>query len=116
MKRLLLENQETTRMPKEAAELAMSMCQEKTSIQEGKFLLFWDNSKEMSKTLKKLLTSLIRRSLRHYNPKLSRFAVLYTCSNFTFTSGKAEKDFGFQPKYSGEKAIQDTIRHYSQKR
>jgi hypothetical protein len=42
MKRLLLENQETTRMPKEAAELAMSMCQEKTSIQEGKFLLFWD--------------------------------------------------------------------------
>ena len=39
-----------------------------------------------------------------------------TCSNFTFTSGKAEKDFGFQPKYSGEKAIQDTIRYYSQKR
>lgn len=57
----------------------------------------------------------IFRPIRHYNPKFSRFAVVYTCTDFTFSSDKARKDFGFKPKYSYEEAIEITVKHYKVK-
>jgi len=52
------------------------------------------------------------RPFKRYNPKFSRFVVTYTCTDFTFSAEKAERDFGFQPKYSMEKALKNTIDHY----
>jgi sterol-4alpha-carboxylate 3-dehydrogenase (decarboxylating) len=50
--------------------------------------------------------------VKKYNPKFSRFAVVYTCNDFTFTSNRAKADFGWQPKYSTPDAIENTIHHY----
>ncbi len=52
------------------------------------------------------------RPIKYYNPKLSRFAVMYTCTNFTFNSDKAKRDFGFVPKYSKQIALENTIRFF----
>ena len=54
----------------------------------------------------------ILRPIKHYNPKFSRFAVVYTCTDFTFSSAKASKDFDFSPKYSQQEAIERTVKHY----
>lgn len=56
--------------------------------------------------------AIIVRPIKHYNPKLSRFAVMYTCTEFTFNSEKAKRDFGFVPKYSKQTAIENTIRFF----
>ncbi|MBN2523293.1 MAG: NAD-dependent epimerase/dehydratase family protein [Bacteroidales bacterium] len=56
--------------------------------------------------------AIIVRPVKYYNPKLSRFAVLYTCTDFTFTSEKAKKDFGFFPKYSEEEAFNNTVAYF----
>lgn len=53
------------------------------------------------------------RPIKHYNPKFSRFAVIYTCMDFTFSSQKAHRDFEFQPKYSLEQSMQNTIEYYA---
>ena len=53
------------------------------------------------------------RPIKHYNPKFSRFAVTYTCTDFTYSSKKAIRDFNFQPKYSIEESLQKTINFYS---
>lgn len=53
------------------------------------------------------------RPFKKYNPKFNRFAVIYTCTDFTFSSRKAAADFGFKPKYSTEEALQKTIAFYS---
>ncbi len=52
------------------------------------------------------------RPVKKYAPKFSRFAVIYTCSDFTFTSFKAQQDLGFTPKYSAEEAFRLTVDHY----
>ena len=52
------------------------------------------------------------RPIRHYNPKFSRFAVVYTCTDFTFSSDRAKKDFGFVPKYNVEESIERTVKYY----
>lgn len=52
------------------------------------------------------------RPVKKYVPKFSRFAVVYTCSDFTFTASKARKDFGFEPKYSPEQAFIRTVDYY----
>jgi len=52
------------------------------------------------------------RPIKKYNPGLSRFAVTYTCTDFTFNSKRAEEDFGFKPKYSEEEAIEITANYY----
>lgn len=54
----------------------------------------------------------LARPIKRYTPKMSRFAVTYTCTDFTFNSDKARKDFGFVPKYSVEEAFERTVRHY----
>ena len=50
--------------------------------------------------------------VKKYNPKFSRFAVIYTCNDFTFNSNKAKADFGWEPKYSTPEAIENTISYY----
>ncbi len=50
--------------------------------------------------------------VKKYNPKFSRFAVIYTCNDFTFKTNKAKNDFGWEPKYSTEQALENTIRFY----
>jgi nucleoside-diphosphate-sugar epimerase len=55
------------------------------------------------------------RPFKKYAPKFSRFAVIYTCSDFTFTAAKAYKDFGFEPKYSAEEAFRLTVEYYQKK-
>ena len=56
------------------------------------------------------------RPIKHYNPKFSRFAVTYTCTDFTYSSKKAFDDFNFQPKYSTEEALKRTIEFYSKRK
>jgi hypothetical protein len=53
--------------------------------------------------------------VKKYNPKFSRFAVIYTCNDFTFSAAKAISDFGFSTKYSEEEAFNITIRYYNGK-
>ena len=52
------------------------------------------------------------RPIRYYNPKLSRFAVMYTTTDFTFTADKAQHDFGFTPKYGPEEAMANTVDYF----
>jgi sterol-4alpha-carboxylate 3-dehydrogenase (decarboxylating) len=54
------------------------------------------------------------RPYKTYYPKFSRFAVTYTCTNYTFNSDKARRDFGFEPKYSGEEALKRTVDYYKE--
>jgi nucleoside-diphosphate-sugar epimerase len=54
--------------------------------------------------------------IKKINPKFSRFAVVYTCSNFTFNSNRAKKDFGYTPKYPTSVALSKTIEHYRKTR
>jgi len=53
---------------------------------------------------------------KKYNPKFSRFAVIYTCSDFTFSADKAKRDFGYQPKYAEAEALSRTIEYYRSQR
>ncbi|MFO8130126.1 MAG: NAD-dependent epimerase/dehydratase family protein [Bacteroidales bacterium] len=56
--------------------------------------------------------AILVRPFKYYQPKFSRFAVIYTCTDFTFRSNKARKDFGYIPKYSEAEALENTIRYY----
>jgi len=57
-------------------------------------------------------SALLIRPLKKINPKFSRFAVTYTCSDFTFTSENARNDFEFKPKYSEAEAFRRTVEYY----
>lgn len=52
------------------------------------------------------------RPLVKFNPGLSRFAVNYICTDYTFSSKRAEEHFGFKPKYTEEEAIDLTAEYY----
>lgn len=52
------------------------------------------------------------RPVYKFSPKMSRFAVTYTSTDYTFNSNKAKADFGFIPKYSTEAAFDRTVKHY----
>jgi 3beta-hydroxy-delta5-steroid dehydrogenase / steroid delta-isomerase len=56
--------------------------------------------------------AILMRPIKKYNPKFSRFAVTYTCTDYTFSAKKAEKDFGFKPRYSPDHALKNTIAYY----
>ena len=56
--------------------------------------------------------ALLARPFVKFNPGLSRFAVNYTCTDFTFNSKRAEEHFGFKPKYTEEEAIEITAKYY----
>jgi nucleoside-diphosphate-sugar epimerase len=54
--------------------------------------------------------------IKKINPKFSRFAVIYTCSDFTFTADKAKRDFNYIPKYSESESMARTVAYYKSKR
>jgi nucleoside-diphosphate-sugar epimerase len=56
--------------------------------------------------------AILASPVKRYYPKMSRFAVTYTCTDFTFRSENAKKDFGFVPKYSEEEAFERTVNFY----
>ncbi|MCX6247180.1 MAG: NAD-dependent epimerase/dehydratase family protein [Bacteroidetes bacterium] len=56
--------------------------------------------------------AILVRPVKKITPKMSRFAVIYTCTDFTFNSEKARKDFDFVPKYSEEEAFDRTVSYY----
>jgi len=60
--------------------------------------------------------ALLMRPFKKYNPKFSRFAVTYTCTDYTFTADKATNDFGYKPKYTAVQAMGKTVAFYSKKR
>jgi len=49
------------------------------------------------------------RPLKKYSPKMSRFAVTYTCTTYTFNADKAKNDFGFIPKYNRQEAFERSM-------
>jgi len=57
-------------------------------------------------------SAMLIRPFKKINVKFSRFAVIYTCSDYTFSSNKATEDFGFRPKYSQEEAFRKTVAFY----
>jgi sterol-4alpha-carboxylate 3-dehydrogenase (decarboxylating) len=56
--------------------------------------------------------AMLVRPVKYYNPRLSRFAVMYTSTDFTFSARKAQLDFGFTPKYSKTEAFENTVRYF----
>lgn len=52
------------------------------------------------------------RPLKRYYPKMSRFAVVYTCTDYTFSSEKAGRDLGFKPKYDKKDAFERTVKFF----
>jgi nucleoside-diphosphate-sugar epimerase len=52
------------------------------------------------------------RPIKNYHPKFSRFAVVYTCTDYTFNYNKARNDFGFKPKYSQQESLERTTDYY----
>jgi hypothetical protein len=56
--------------------------------------------------------AVLMRPIKKYNPKFSRFAVTYTCTDFTFSAKKAENGFGFKPKYGDRLSLEKTIAFY----
>jgi sterol-4alpha-carboxylate 3-dehydrogenase (decarboxylating) len=56
--------------------------------------------------------AMLVRPLKYYNPRLSRFAVMYTSTDFTFSSRKAQQDFAFTPKYAKAEALENTVRYF----
>ena len=53
--------------------------------------------------------ALLARPVWKYAPKFSRFAVIYTCNDFTFSAEKARKDFDFEPRYSAGESFSRTV-------
>lgn len=58
------------------------------------------------------LTAVLVRPFHKYTPKFSRFAVTYTCTDFTFKTNKAEKELGFVPKYDEETVFKNIVAYY----
>ena len=58
----------------------------------------------------------LARPFKRYTLKMSRFAVTYTCTYFTFHSEKARNDFGFVPKYNAEEAFERTVKFYREEK
>lgn len=56
--------------------------------------------------------ALLLRPVKKTQPKFSRFAVRYTCNDFTFNTVKARRDFGFEPKYPHTVAFEETVKFY----
>jgi nucleoside-diphosphate-sugar epimerase len=53
--------------------------------------------------------------VKKYSPKMSRFAVTYTCTDYTFSSNRARQDFGFVPMYGEKEALERTVNHFRRK-
>lgn len=51
----------------------------------------------------------LTRPFFRWAPKISRFALRYLVNDFTFTSERARRDFGFVPKYSYDEGMEKTV-------
>lgn len=60
--------------------------------------------------------AILVRPIKRYAPKFSKFAVTYTCTDFTFTSQKAIRDFDYKIKYSTAEALKRTISFYKKEK
>lgn len=58
--------------------------------------------------------ALLVRPFKRINPKVSRFAVKYTCNDFILSGERARRDFGFTPKYSEEEAFRRTVEYFQE--
>jgi nucleoside-diphosphate-sugar epimerase len=58
------------------------------------------------------MIAVLARPIKKYTPKFSRFAVTYTCTDYTFTADKARRELGFYPKYDEKTALGNTIAFY----
>ena len=54
----------------------------------------------------------LARPFKRYNPKLSRYAVIYTCTDYTIVTDRATTDFGYKPKYSRDEATRRTVEYF----
>jgi len=52
------------------------------------------------------------RPFKKINPKVSRFAVKYTCNDFILSGERARRDFGFTPKYGEKEAFARTVDYF----
>ena len=52
------------------------------------------------------------RPIKKYSPKMSRFAVTYTCTDYTFRTEKAKMEFGYKPLYSKEESFIRTVKFF----
>ena len=59
------------------------------------------------------LIAFLWRPIKKYSPNMSRFAVTYTCTDYTFTSEKARRELGFTPKYDAQDAFDRTVQYFS---
>jgi sterol-4alpha-carboxylate 3-dehydrogenase (decarboxylating) len=62
------------------------------------------------------LIALLARPFYRYTPKFSRFAVTYTCTDFTFKTNRAEKELGFVPKYDEETVFKSIVSYYKKQK
>ena len=56
--------------------------------------------------------ALILRPIYRWNPKLSRFAVDYICTDFTFVYDKAAQLLNYTPKYNDREAMERTVDYF----
>ena len=61
------------------------------------------------------LMAVLARPVYRYTPKFSRFAVTYTCTDFTFKPTRAVKELGFVPKYDEETVFNNVVAYYKKK-
>ncbi len=61
------------------------------------------------------LFALILKPFKKIDVKFNRFAVAYTCNDFTFSAGRAKNDFGYSPKYELEECLNRTAAYYRKK-
>jgi nucleoside-diphosphate-sugar epimerase len=54
------------------------------------------------------LAAFLLRPFVRITPKLSRFAVKYTCTDFTFSGERARREIGYLPRYSEAEALERT--------
>jgi len=59
--------------------------------------------------------AVLARPFKKYTPKMSRFAVTYTCTSYTFNAQRAAEEFGFSPKYSEQEAFERTAAYFRKK-
>jgi nucleoside-diphosphate-sugar epimerase len=58
------------------------------------------------------LGAFLIRPFKEVNPKVSRFAVKYTCNDFILSGEKAVRELGFSPRYSEEEAYSRTVDYF----
>lgn len=87
-------------------------------IVEGAGYAIWPKDLWIPRGLAYILGSLselfawVIKPIWNYNPKFSRFAVIYTCTEFTFSSKKAEQQFDYRPKYNEKETLERTVSYY----